>query len=255
MLSLIFAPFFHSRLIGSLLWREIRSRTHGTLFGWLWILLQPGLQVFAYWFLIDFVLKVRSPGQVVFINYFLVAMIPWILISDCLTRNAFVYTEYAAIFQRTIFPLSVLPWVPLLLSGIIYGPILVFTCLFLMGWMAALSALVLMALLVIFLMPISYIISLVGLYFKEVRQALPFLLTILLYVTPILYMPESLPSAAKWITSYNIMADVIALFEGWMNGLPLEAMNYIRPGCFWLLSLLLAVFIFKRSEPHLREEL
>jgi len=182
-------------------------------------------------------------------------MIPWILISDCLTRDAFVYTEYAAIFQRTVFPLSVLPWVPLLLSGIIYGPILVMTCLFMMGWMAALSALLLMALLVIFLMPISYILSLVGLYFKEVRQALPFLLTILLYVTPILYMPESLPTSAKWITSYNILADVIALFEGWINGLPIEAMNYIRPGSFWFISLFLAVFIFKRSEPHLREEL
>lgn len=245
----------HRGLVSRLVKRDMVGRTSGTLLGGLWLLCQPALQVLAFWFLLDYILKVRAPGRIVFIDYFLIAMLPWLMLSETLSRNLAVLSEFSPIYQRTVFPVYILPLIPLLMALLVYAPIYALVSAALIGFSGFLKAWLVMGGLAFWLLPFCYLLAMIGLFFRESRQVFPFLLTMVMYVTPILYQPDALPEPLREWMIWNVMADVIALIEGWMHDLPVEWGNVLRPLLVWLLLMPPAWMLFTRAQPHMREEL
>jgi lipopolysaccharide transport system permease protein len=247
--------FTQRALLRLLIKRDIVNRTAGTLLGGLWMLAQPALQMLAFWFLLDFVLKVKFPGQVSFVNYFLIGMVPWVLIAEVLGRSMTVLSEFSALYRRSLFPLSILPVIPLILAALIYGTVFAITVAVLEGPAQALSAVGIIAALVVWLLPFCYFLAVIGLFVKDVAQVFPFVLTMLLYLTPILYMPEMLPEKLRAFLVFNPFADVMALIHAALQGLPFTAGQWLRPLLLWTLLLAPAWALFRRTEPHMREAL
>ena len=245
----------HRRLVFLLVKRDIAVQTSGTALGGLWLLAQPALQVLAFWFLLDFVLKVRFPGRVAFVNYFLLGMLPWLMISEILLRNLRILSEFSALYERSAFPVAILPLLPLLASGLMYGAIYGLVAGLMEGWTAALWALALVAMVLVWLLPLCYLLAILGLFVRDLRQVVPFLLTLTLYITPILYMPEALPEGLRGWLVVNPLADLMAIIHGLLQGMPVTGGNLLRPALLWLLLLVPAWVLFRRSEPHLREQL
>lgn len=242
-------------LLLRLMGRDITSRTSGTMLGAAWLVIQPGLQVLAFWFLLDFVLKVRSPGRVAFLEYFLMAMLPWLFINDTLSRCLGVLSEFSGLYQRTVFPVSVLPLIPLGMSLLVYGPVFALVCGVLVGPVAAVKGLAVLGLMALWLLPWIYLFAIVGLFFKESRQLVPFLLTMIMYVTPILYQPAALPDPVQALLTWNVVADCVALIEGWLFDSPVTWRNVWQPLLLWLVLMPVSWWLFRRAEPHLREAL
>ena len=208
-------------LLAILVKRDFAIRTSETLLGGFWLILQPALQVFALWFLLDFVLRVRMPAaDASFANYLLVGMIPWLFIAETLNRALAVLREFAPLYQRTRFPLELLPLLPALLSTMIYGAIYFLVLAFLQGPLAALFGLLAIPVLALLLMPLSYLFAVTGLFIPDLGKIVTFLLTLAFYLTPILYTPEMLPEAARGFLVLNPLADVIAVIQGLVLGLP-----------------------------------
>lgn len=245
----------HRELLRLLAKRDIAVRTSGTALGGIWMILQPGLQVLAFWFLLDFVLRVRFPGKVSFLDYFLIGMVPWLMVSEVMNRSLAILTEFGALYRRSAFPLPILPLLPLLVSGSIYGVVYVGTVLLLQGPVVALRAPAIMLGLMLWLVPICYMLAVVGVFLREVGQVFPFLVTMLMYLTPILYMPQMLPEPVRAWWVLNPFADLMAVIHGLLQGLPYTAGNLLRPVLVWALLLGPAWVMFRRSEPHVREAL
>lgn len=256
---LSFGPFtalYRERfLIGQLVRRDIAARTSGTLLGGVWLLLQPALQVFAFWFLLDLVFRVRAPGTVSYLDYFLAGMLPWLFFSDTLIRALTVLSEFAPLYQKTRFPIHVLPLVPPILNFGIFAPIYFLTFTVLLGLNAGLMAVFVMLLLALWSIPLSYLIAILGLFVRETRQVFPFLMSLLLYGTPILYAPEMLPEQLRWLLALNPLADLIALIQGALHGFAIEPWHWLRPLGLWLILLVPSWLLFRASEPHIREVL
>lgn len=245
----------HAELILRLVVRDVASRTSGTLLGGFWLLAQPALQVAAFWFLLDVVLRVRTPGKVAFLDYFLTAMLPWFIISEVSSRSLNILSEFAALYQRTVFPIKVLPLVPLIMACIIYTPVFMVVAGVVTGFMGAVMSLGLVVLLAVWLLPFCYLLGILGLFIKESRQVFPFLLTLLMYFSPILYQPDALPETMRPLMHWNPIADVVAVVQHVLHGLPLETGNYVRPLVLWWVLMAPAWVLFARAEPHMREEL
>lgn len=242
-------------LLALLLRREIAGKTSGTLFRAGWLLLAPALQVLAFWFLLDVVLRVRLPGQVIFLDYFLVGILAWFLMIDVLQRSLGIFAEQAALYQRSDFPLVLLPLLPLIMAMLIHGTLYLVVCALLLGLAAVPAAVALLGLLFLLLLPASYLLAVLGHFLRDLRQLLPFALTMGLYVTPILYSPNMLPSPLQPWLVLNPFADVMAVIHGMLQDLPVTAGNWLRPFLLWLALLGPAWVLFRRSEPHLRETL
>lgn len=244
----------------NLLWllikREVVARTSGTTLGWAWMLLQPALQVVALWFLLDVVLKVRFPNlQGGFIGYYLAGMLPWLLISEALQRSVSVLTDNASLYQRSIFPIGVLPMIPLIVSTAIYAVIYLLVMMILVGPQGAILSFLVMLAIFFWLIPIVYFLSVCGLFVKDLQQITPFILTMGLYVTPILYLPQSFPSDYKWWLIINPIAGLMAFAHALTQGVPLSFEQIISPLLLWFFIIYPAIYIFKRSQPHMREAL
>jgi len=249
------AIYTHRYLIFLLIKRDITTRTSGTFLGDIWLLLQPALQIVGFWFLLGIVLKIKFPSGMPFIDYFLVGMLPWLFIAEVLSRVLNVLSEFSSLYQRTRFPVIILPLIPLILSMILYTIITVITVVLLEGIHTLPSALLIIPLLALWLIPWCYLLSVIGLFLKDVAQFFPFLITVTLYLTPILYMPDSLPESMRWILEINPFADLIALAHAILQDLPWSFANVGRPLAVWLLLLGPGIVLFLRSEPHIREML
>lgn len=245
----------HRGLLLVLLRREIANQTSGSVLGWLWILVQPALQIMAFWFLISVVLQVRMPGQVRFIDYFLMGMLPWLLLSNTLLRSLSVLTEFSALYQRSLFPIKLLPLLPLLFTGVSFALIWPVVAGIVLGWQAMVSAVLLGAIIMIWLAPLCYLTAMLGLFVPDSRHVVPFLMTMTFFLTPIIYLPEQLPEAMRALLVLNPVADVMAVVHFILQGMPLTTGNLLRPVLLWILLLGPAWALFQRSEPHMREEL
>jgi lipopolysaccharide transport system permease protein len=235
--------------------RDFSVRTSGTVLGGIWMLLQPALQVLAFWFLLDVIMRVRFPGHVTFVSYFLIGMLPWLMLNEALQRNMMVMSEFSALYRRSAFPLAILPLVPVFVSGITYGTVYVIVALLTEGLKAAILAAMIIPILLIWLVHFGYLLAVIGLFVPDTRRFVPFLLTITMYVTPILYAPTMIPEDFRWLLAFNPFADLLAMTHGLLQGLPFALGNVIRPAGLWLLLLGPAWLLFRRAEPHMREAL
>lgn len=253
------APLQLLRAQKSLLWllirRDMRTRTSGTLLGSIWLVVQPAMQIFGLWFFLDIVIRVRSTSHVPFREYFLIGMLAWMMINEILSRNLLVMQEFGSLYHRTVFPLPLLPLLPLAVSASTYGVVLIVVSVLLHGLGAAANALLVLAGLMIWLIPFSYLFAVLGLFIKELRQIVPFALMLLMYLTPIMYTPDLLPKEIQPWMALNPVADVMALAHALIQGMDWETGNLLRPLGVWLLLLPISLWLFKRTEPHMREAL
>ena len=242
-------------LIWQLVQRDIVNRTSGNMLGWLWLIAQPALQVVAFWFLLDIVLSVRSNGPIAFMSYFLTAMISWLFISEVLSRSLSVLSEFSGLYQRTLFPIKILPLLPLCLAIIIYSPVFIVVSAINAGIHGGIYALIIIMLLSIWLVPFAYLLAIIGLFIRESRQIFPFFISLLMYFSPILYQPHSLSGNLKIIMQYNPIAGIIACIQHLIYGQDINSLDWVVPALLWLLIVLPSAAIFSRAEPYIREEL
>ncbi|MEN8218712.1 MAG: ABC transporter permease [Pseudomonadota bacterium] len=249
------AAYTHRYLLFLLFKRDITTRTSGTLLGDAWLLFQPGLQILGFWFLLDIVLKIKFPSKVAFVDYFLIGMLPWLFISEVLSRSLNVLAEFGGLYRRAVFPVLILPLLPLLLSALLYIIVMVVTVGLLNGFATIPIAVLTIILLTIWLVPVCYLLAIIGLFLKDVGQFFPFLITVTLYLTPILYMPSQMPELMQWVLVINPIADLMALIHAGIQDLSWTWGNVWRPVGVWLLLLGPSWVLFRRAEPHIREML
>ncbi len=244
----------HRELFLSLYKREFVTKTRGSSLGVFWLIGQQALQVVALWFLIDVILQVRFPGETPFLNYFLAGMIPWLMINEILSRATGLYQEYGALFKRTIFPLELLPLVSIAFSLSTFLVVYLLVILLLNGWLSMLIAIFVFFLLALWLLPMVYLFSILGVFINDFSKIVPFALTMIMYLSPILYVPQMIPEQYQMYLILNPVADL-------MNFIHLLVLQHQWPDMGTNLRLLLqwllvsgpAWMLFKRAQKHIRD--
>ncbi len=249
----IAAPFRHASLIRMLVQREIAARTSGTLLGKLWPLVQPGLQVLGFWFMFAVVYDMRNARGPSFLQYLLLGMLPWLCLSEVLSRSTGLFREFSVLFARSPFPLEVLPSVVVVIPGIVYSTVLVLTTGWMLGVVAALKAVLVIPLLLLWALPLLLLCAVIGLFVRDFGQALPFVLTLLMYVTPILYFPDMLPPQVRDWMWLNPLADWMTVIHGLLTGTAFPMNSVWRLAALWLVLLVPGWLLYRRTLLHVRE--
>ncbi len=246
----------HVELLRVLLAREITARTSGTVLGASWMLLQPALQTAAIWFLLQVVLRIRFPElQGGFTEYYLAGMVPWLMLSEIMLRSLSILQEYAPIYQRTAFPVALIPLLPPILSGAIYILIYLVVAAMFGGSVAAASSVIYMLFLLVWLLPVIYLLAIIGVFIRDAQQIAPFILTMVLYLTPIFYLPTAMPNWLAWWLLINPFAHIVGIAHAVIGGQPLHFGGLIGLGAIWLILAYPTWRMFRRVEPMIREAL
>lgn len=212
----------HRELMWGMAKREVLARYRGSWFGLFWSLLTPILLLLVYMFVFGIVFKARWPQAEgvndSFSSLLFCGIVVYMMFSEILTRSPRLIVDNANYVKKVIFPLDLMSWVATL--GALFHLFLSLLVLFaLVGiWGNGLTILVLyipllIGILVIFLLGLSWFISALGVYVRDISYVAGFLATALMFLSPIFYPKSAVPEAFARAMDWNPLTFYIEQFR------------------------------------------
>ncbi|MFI3136658.1 MAG: ABC transporter permease [Methylococcaceae bacterium] len=215
------SPYYHALRL--LIARDLSNRYKGTVLGLVWLFLQPILMVIVYSFVFSVIMKVRIPGGLdnsyYFAVYLMSALMPFMAFQESITTASSALFANAALLQRSTLPPILFPLVPILstvVTELISLVIIVIAAAILLDHVS--SCLYLLPLLVLVRLIISlglgYLVAILSVFIQDLRQALGFLLTLLMFLTPIVYPIEMAPEEFAVFNDFNPFYHLLDAYRG-----------------------------------------
>lgn len=202
-------------LLYILAWRDVRVRYKQAVLGTAWAVLQPVLLMGIFTVVFSRIGNVHTRG-VPYPVFALAGLVPWTMFSNALgdSSNSLVLNSSLVskvYFPRILIPASaVLAWVP----DFIVGTAVLFSVIGLYGIVPAWTAILLPGALVatmVAVLSVGIWLSALNVAYRDVRYAVPFLVQVWLFVTPVAYPAQSIPSRIRWFAGLNPMTWVVEL--------------------------------------------
>lgn len=214
----------HRELIRKLTVREIQQRYQGLYLGTVWSIITPIIMLIIYTFVFSVVLKVRwaangqstPPGHFAIILF--AALIPFNMFIEVLTASPRLILGVPNLVKRTRFPLEVLSIVRLMAAfvhSIIYQVILLVFEYILLHSIPTTALLLPLAYIPLLLLALgmSWILSSIGVYIRDIAPVVEVGVRILFFITPIFYPPSLVPPAFHIILYLNPLTFIVECFR------------------------------------------
>ena len=204
-------------LLYFLVWRDIKVRYKQTAIGISWVVLQPLITILIFTVIFGYLAKMPSDG-VWYPVFTLAALLPWTYFSQALTRSASSLASNANMiskiyFPRILLPLSavIAPLIDLALCLIVLLFLLVFAGIPLTLRLFALPGFIFLA--VVIAAGLGLFISSTNVKYRDVGHAIPFVVQIWMFLSPIVYPVSLIPEQWRLLYSLNPMVGVIEGFR------------------------------------------
>ena len=206
------------QLIGQMIRREVIGRYRGSALGLAWSFFNPVLMLAVYTLVFSGIFKARwnTAGQSIghFAIVMFVGMIVLNLLTEVLTRSPTLILANPNFVKKVVFPLEILPIVTLGAAGfhlLISLAVLMLAFLMFNGflhWTVILLPFVLLPLAFLTL-GLSWGLASLGVYLRDVSQAIGLICSVLMFMSPIFYPLASVPERFRWIIAANPLTFII----------------------------------------------
>lgn len=212
----VFKRIYHYReLLKTSVQKDVRGRYKNSFLGVLWSFLNPLLQISVYAFVFGTILNVSEDNYAVFICC---GLIPWTFFSTSINKSAYTMIENANILKKVYFPREILPisvvtseMVNFVISSLIIVAFVLFSGLGI-SWTWLFYPLILLVI-YLFLIAISFFVSSITVYFRDLQHFIGVILQLLFYATPIAYSASRVPEKFSWVVKLNPVAYIIEGFR------------------------------------------
>ena len=207
----------YRELVYFLAWRDVKVRYTQTVFGVLWAVIQPFMTMVVFTLLFGQLAKISTNGIPAPVFYFS-ALVPWTYFSATISRGGMSLVSNNALLTKIYFPRLILPAAISLanLIDFLIGSV------FLLGFIAYYRVpigwhLMLWPLLVVLLMLLAFGISTwvaaINVKYRDVQHALPFVVQLLMFFSPIIYPSNLIPERFQWLIALNPLTGIIEGFR------------------------------------------
>lgn len=203
--------------------REVRLRYLGTVSGAAWALAQPLLQLAIYGYVFLYVFRARLPeaefGGLGFLPFLAVGLWPWTAFAEALNRAVSAVPDNAGLLGKVALPRPLLVFAPVCASFLLHalGFAAVLAVLWLGGWLTprwqVLQLPVLFVALGLFTLGLAWAFAALNVYVRDFAHLLTQVITLLFFLTPVLYPRSLIPEAIRPIADANPMALYVGLFR------------------------------------------
>jgi len=200
---------------------RIRVRYKQSRLGLLWAVIQP-LAIMLVFTLMFTVLRTAPSGNVPFPLFAYAALIPWTTFSSGLTNASTALTSHAALLTKVYFPREILP-LTYIVAALVDMAISSMVLALLMLWygvpLAATAIWIVpaIALLIGLLVGLGLLCSALQVHYRDVGLAMPVLVQIWLFATPVLYpltaVKKALPPSLYALYVLNPMVGIVDTFR------------------------------------------
>ncbi|MBD1914958.1 ABC transporter permease [Leptolyngbya sp. FACHB-60] len=213
-------------LLKTLVQRDLEARYKGSILGKLWPLLNQVSQLLIYTYVFGVVLQLRlslaglpEDNSFVFGLWLFAGLLPWLAFSGGLSQAATSVINQSNLVKKVVFPLTLLPLVPILSSFIEST----------LGLMALITFVVLatqklhptLLLLPLVWLPqlcltagLGFLTAGLSVFLRDIPQTLGVILNLWFYATPLIYPANMIPQPFQsWVFWLNPMAAIGELYR------------------------------------------
>jgi lipopolysaccharide transport system permease protein len=236
-----------------LAWRDIKVRYKQTMLGVLWALLRPVVAMAVFTFVFHRMAGLSS-GLLPYPLVALAGILGWNLMSEGISAGSASVLGNPALITKVYFPRIVIPFSALARGAADLAPaLLVFGCALVWygvspGWSLALLPVACVHALAVSL-GISLWFSAAAVRYRDVAHALPFVLQVLFWMSPVGYDASSIPDSAAIAYWANPMTAPLQLFRAALLGQTQLPVNvFLLSTLTGLIILLGGAWYFHRME-------
>jgi lipopolysaccharide transport system permease protein len=203
----------HAHLIFSFAQRDIRAKYKQTLFGVAWAVIQPLSLMVVFTFVFSIFARVESDG-LPYPIFSYCALVFWTFFAKCVSQGTIAMTANADLVRKIYFPRETLllavmisALVDLLIAAVVLlGMFFYYHVPF--SW-TFLWVIPLLAVQALFTLAVVLITSAIHVHFRDIGHAIPLLLQLWMFATPIAYPLSSVPGRLLPMYMLNPMTGII----------------------------------------------
>ena len=229
-----------------------------TILGPLWFIIQPLFTSAMYMLIFGRVAKI-STDEIPQILFYMAGVINWTYFSECLTQTSNTFVTNANVFGKVYFPRLTVPVANIMTNMIRYfiqfSLFLGFYFFYIFkgapvspNWMIVLTPIILLYIAVLS-MGYGLWISAITTKYRDLKFALPFVVHLWMYVTPIVYPLSLIPDKYKLLMILNPITPAIELFKKAYLGA--GTINLYHAGLSIILTMIIVftgIIIFNKTE-------
>ena len=219
-LEMILSMWRNRSLIRALAKREILGRYRGSALGLLWSFFNPLFMLAVYTFVFSEVFKARwsagSESKTEFALVLFAGLMVFNFFAECINRAPGLILSNVNYVKKVVFPLEILPFVSML-SALYHSLIsllvwlVAYTIFFGLPHMSVFYLPLVVFPFGLFILGLSWAISSLGVFLRDVSQLIGVLITVLMFMSPVFYPATALPESYRHIIFLNPLTPVIEL--------------------------------------------
>ena len=232
---------------------RISVRYKQTALGFAWAVLQPVLMMVIFTAVFSILARVPSDG-IPYALFAFSALLPWTFFNTAVSTGTNSLVTHTQLITKVFFPREILP-LTYLVAALFDFAIGFVVLAGLMAWYhvpftaTALYVIPLLLLLAAWTLAVSLVLSVIQVQFRDIGVALPVLLQVLMFASPVIYPLSVVPAAWREWYLLNPMAGIISSFRDILlrQAAP-EAHPLVVACAVTAIALPLAYLFFKRAE-------
>ena len=234
-----------------LVWRDVKVRYKQTVLGAAWAVIQPFFTMVVFTLFFQKLAKMPSDG-IPYPVFSYCALVPWTYFHMAVTNAGSSLVSNSNLLTKVYFPRAAIP-VSSAFSGLVDFGVASVVLLGIMvyyhvppGWSMLLWPVLLLPLVTLAL-GVGMIFAALNVRYRDIRYALPFLIQVWMYVTPIIYPTNIIPEKYRVLMAFNPLAGIIESFRACM--IPNRTMDWTLFG----VSLAITIAVFAAGAVYFRK--
>ena len=245
-------------LIVSMAKREVANQYVGSLLGFIWTFINPMVMIFVFWVVFSVGFRVQPKNDVPFVVWLTAGMAVWFVFADIVNGSSGLIVSNAHLIKKTLFHSHILPVIKmvsclithsiflLVLVGLIVTQKMPFSFYFLqfLYYLLCMSVLAL---------GISWIVSALNVFIRDVGQIVAVIIQMGFWATPIFWDIQMMPPKIQIIFKCNPMYYIVQGYrESFIYFTPFWS-HPIQTLYFWSVSVtffIAGALIFKKLKPQ-----
>lgn len=210
------ALFRYRHLLRNLVLKDLKLKYRGSVFGFLWSLLNPLVMIVVYTVAFTYILGIRTEG---FVFYLMLGILPWTFFAGSLTGSTGAIADNGGLVKSVFFPRAILP-----AAGVLFNltqfllTILVFLPFMLVYYRVAPTAPMLLfpiflALQALFILGLALALATATAFFRDVKHLVDVALAVLFWTTPIVYELGQIPARLRGASLLSPMSPYVHAYH------------------------------------------
>jgi homopolymeric O-antigen transport system permease protein len=244
----------YRELLYFLTWRDVKVRYKQTLLGAAWAILQPLLTMLIFTLLFGQLAGIKSEEPYPIFAFG--GLLIWVFFSNSVINCGNSIVGSSNLITKIYFPRMIIPaaavaagLVDLILAFVIQIALMIYYRVHLTWGIAMVPVLVLLATLLA--LGVGMWLSALNVKYRDIRYAIPFLMQLWMFASPIIYPVSMLPAKWQWVMMLNPLTGIIHNFRVALFGN--QAFDWRSLGVSALITvgvLIYSAFSFRRMERH-----